>query len=312
MRRLLRRSDDSSLTRPIWIVVIAALLVIDLVVVGWALSATRAAPDVTTAPWTAPPATERSPSPDDATDLSPEGTTQPPESTPAPEESPDIGARLLVAGGDGVLWRAVVGSCEEGGGSVEVSDDAGASWSPAPLEDPQPATVIALVNGPEPAQASVIYGDADCALVAQRTFVDGLDWEESPAVLEATSYVTPDGELVLAGDEVETPCDDPIMARGPSAVLCADGLRVGEDGAWSAPIPGVLAVSPYDEDHVVIARAATAECEGVAVSLVSLASGSDDPIACAEVTTVADVAIGASAATAWTWSGDQVVAVPLT
>lgn len=308
MRRLLDAGDDGPRRRRLLAIAIVALLVIDAVLVGWALLSSRSAPDAggDPAPTSAGPIPEPSLS-------APEATAPPVDSpSPAPDASSSaVGTRLLAVGGQGVLWRATVGSCDAGGGLVQVSLDAGATWGDVVLPSTTLSSVRAIVTGPANAQASVVYTDEACQLAAQRTFDGGGGWQTNPDVLAVTSYLSGDGSIVLAGSQVAAPCDEPRMVRGPSAVLCADGLYVGSAAGWSAPVGEVVAIAPYDEQRVVAASTGDESCAGVSVSFVSIGDGSQSAVACAEVPVGSDVAVGAGGTTAWVWSGDEVVAVSL-
>lgn len=302
MRRLLD-GDDAPRRRRLMALLIVLLVVVDAALVGWALLAARggASSDAQPAPVSLSPA----PSP----------TTETPSPSPDPEPSPTetaaVGTRLLAVGGQGVLWRAELGSCEAGGGLVQVSTDAGATWGDVTPGGPAIAAVRTIITGPSAAQASIVYADEACALTAQRTFDGGGGWQENLAALSVASYVAQDASIVLAGTAAPAPCEDARQVRGPSAVLCADGLYVGSAAGWSQPVQGVVAIAPYDEQRVVAASLDDAECAGVSVSFVSVSDGSRSAVACAEVETGGDVAIGVGGTTAWVWSGDETASVSL-
>ncbi|MEJ1156006.1 hypothetical protein [Microbacterium marmarense] len=228
--------------------------------------------------------------------------------------------------GSGVMWRGIAGECGSVAPVIERSLDDGETWvdvTPTYREIGQLLALESFADG----QAEVIaLVGADCEPQALRTFTQGEFWEPYPEVLASATFISPDasGTVVMAGVEVEAPCDAPhgIRTAGANVVLICDWMAyvgnvelASESGGdeWNAvDAQDVIAITTTT-DSVAVAHL-DESCDGLAVSVINFA---DDALAtassiCAEEADGASPAALAIASPAGDvlWSGDSLVQLP--
>lgn len=277
------------------LIAIVVLLVIDVVLIALALRA-QDAPGTGDA---APSAAATAPA------AEPEATGDQTEPAPSASEPDLIAAegdgRIVAAVDASTAWRGTRGSCAEPG-TFELTTDGGATWAPAGLE--VTGAVLSLQPSDDGRRGLVVLADEQCAPVTYRTFTAGLGWETSP-VAEAASYVTEDGQLVLAGVPAEAPCDAPIAAvgTGGGAVLCDDeALARASSGDWTLLSRGVAAIGPADRG-IALAIARTEECDGLTLGVA--VEGALETV-CSDISSTEPVAVSATAGQLWVWTADTV------
>lgn len=274
------------------VVTILVLIVVDVALIALALrahlpvndAAGSSAPSLVTSPTPTPAPTEPAPT-----------STIP----PAPAESGDRSMLLHAVSRSGA-WRAIQGDCETPG-AIEVTSDAGQSWTPAQLEIEGP--VFALAPDPDGRAGTVVVGDGECQPVALRTFTSGADWEAAPDQAVG-SYITEEGTL-LAGALVDPPCDAPaaLVSTGGGVALCDEtALARLDDGSWTSVAEGVVAIGPSTAG-VAVAMTGPAECDGIAVGTIS---GGVPSITCSDIAADALVAVSVVGSVVWVWSNDEV------
>lgn len=279
---------------------ITALVIADVVLVALALSATRThAPS--SAARVAPPLSIPTLSP------APE-----PEPEPEPAAAPANVAPLSVVLGavdDTVAYRAVTGACPDVAAQVEVTVDAGATWTPVVPADARSIQSIAASSADD---VTIVAADpASCAPSAQRSFVQGADWA---AADDLGSRWHLDGSAVVApGGAASTPCATSIQVAARSAteaaVLCDDATvsATADAGAtWSGPtaVPAAASVTS-GADGYSVAVVDGDGCDGVQVVSLSTDLQTGAPGACV----ASDAGPGATVVSAaggvlWLWSGD--------
>jgi hypothetical protein len=213
---------------------------------------------------TPPPATASTVSPAMTTSTEPAATTKPTSSPtsstatanaspPGADRTDPAAAVLLDMASDGSVIRASRGSCTAGGSAadravVEVSSDAGETWSPVESS----STAVERVAAGRSGKSWFVATDDHCALVEHDSAGGGESWTTSspdgawalPVDAAATSILAPIGDVEIGCTPVSLA---PIGSKG-AVVACADGaLRISTDSGktWTdgARVPGVVGIS---------------------------------------------------------------------
>lgn len=275
---------------------LVVLLVLDLVLVVWAL-------------WPSTPvASPPTPSPTPTTSSS---ATASPASGAA--VSPEPLTRLVVAAGKSAVWAVDVGSCAEPG-VVHVSDDGGKSWK----TNPAPGSVT-RVRPDAASTAFVVGGNRRCEYKLWTTSDGGTDWN-GPRSAAATWGRSPKDARVVQrpGGDAVRPCPgrSPVLdlvAVDPSnaTALCGDGtLRSTTDGGadWSTVLTreGGVALALSSTNKGVVAWL-DAACKGVLLGV--LADGKLGTGRCVDGIEPAagEVAVAIAPSGVWLAAGDAVL-----
>lgn len=312
------RRPQTRVERRIWpVLALAAFLVLDAVLVAWALGAHRAATQ--SEPETVPIV---SPQPGETTSPAPSVS---PSASSAPESEaiePEPSTRVLSALDAEVAWRALTGPCPQTPATPQLTTDGGASWRDTDATAPTGVTSIQriVVEAPDVATMVALRG-TDCAPTLIRTFVGGDNYEEYPDELAAAWFVDPaDRSRVQSPTGTATaPCPSVVSlaARdGASAlVLCGDGsLAATADGgaSWTAavPSPGVQAIGSASAGFIA-AAVGREGCAGIQVLQVDAASAASSATGClpteiAPAEFAGVIAIAEAASTVWLWAGDLI------
>ena len=295
------RTASSSSHRRWAVVGLVLFLIVDALLVAWALSVDRGVPGAPRA--AATPSATPAPAP-----------TAPPEPATAP-------GRLLSVLDEDTAWRSAVGSCPGTPPTLELTTDGGRSWRPSDLAGIADVAAVATVQATSEDVASVVAFDADsCAPVLALSYVAGDDWVTYPDRVAGNWFLDPAKPQVLhtPTGEAPAPCESVVSLAARSATdaaaLCADRTvyRTTDGGAtWSAPagIPGSTAIAA-SEDEYLIAVGGETGCPGVAVTRLP-----DDAPAPATAATCASgtapqagqVALATGGDSAWLWAGDDIV-----
>ena len=282
---------------------LVTLLVLDLVLVVWALW-----PSGTSAPAaSAGPAPSASPSASAAPSASPTASaTTGAASAPTPVE------RVLAAVDDRTAWLATTGTCENPG-TVQVTTDTGATWTGS---DAPGAVTRLRPSGRN--EAFVVGGDGEeCGMRLWTTATAGEEWSDPASASAAWARDADDERRVIRpGDDAVAPCGKAVvldlasLGRDTATVLCGDGrVRTTSDGGDRWPtaftVDGALAFSLLPNGRGAIAAQAD-DCAGTRVS--ALVGGTPEDSICikdAEPTPGA-VSISVTDGAVWLVAGDAV------
>lgn len=312
------RRPQRRVERRFWpVLALVAFLLLDAVLVVWALGAHQAATQSEPAavPIVSPQPTETtSPAPS----ASPSASAPPEPASVSPEPS----ARVLSALNAEIAWRALTGPCPQTAATPQLTTDGGASWRDTDATAPTGVTSLQriVVEAPDVATMVALRG-SDCAPTLIRTFVAGDNYEEYPDELAAAWFIDPaDRSRVQSPTGTATaPCPSVVSlaARdGASAlVLCGDGsLAATADGgaSWTAavPSPGVQAIGSASAGFIA-AAVGREGCAGIQVLQVDAASAASSATGClpteiAPAEFAGAIAIAEAASTVWLWAGDLI------
>ncbi|MFT0848766.1 hypothetical protein VR010_13585 [Actinomycetaceae bacterium L2_0104] len=196
----------------------------------------------------------------------------------SPAEAFSPAPQLIVATGEDSAYRAIAGSCPEGGSSIAVTEDGGATWASFDVGARLGIGAIQSVRPGNTGYASFVGQNlADCSSAsAGQTYTSGNDWEVAAGVLEVSWYIDPTDSQMIMGPEstpVEAPCAlRQLTSNGNDSVagLCTDGRVVSSSDAgasWteSEPIEGIDAMA-FAGDRVLTTALGNPACaEGVAI-----------------------------------------------
>lgn len=151
-------------------------------------------------------------------------------------------SQAIVASDSASAYRTHAGSCPDGGASIDVTSDGGATWDSFDLSSRLGLGNIQSVGTGNSAYAWLIGQSlTDCTMTAAQTYTSGRDWELAPQVLSSEWYVDPTNTKSLTGpggETVEAPCSLGRLTSSADSVagVCTDGRIVisNDDGAsWA-------------------------------------------------------------------------------
>jgi hypothetical protein len=286
-----------SRTRELGVVLVLALLVVDGVLVVMALRNQPEPPTVTVMdpPPVTPtdsPTSERptSPSPASSPTPKPSTTTPTPGPTTEPVESGMPRELPLSVLNEEIAVRGTPGSCAEGGGSVEITEDGGVAWSPISIPDALAVLRVRI----EDDRLWFIGAGSDCAEAFYQRAADSEGWERSGSTGSAWHLLAdPESPEIRAPDEVRTAACQEAAAgvveletalNEPARILCSDGsVHVSRDSAatWTelGLVPGARAMGVADGQPLVAAIGVEG-CDGLAVQ--EPTPEGPTPVGCAE------------------------------
>lgn len=299
------RDSLSSSQRVLVLVGLALFLIVDVILVGLALSANDA------------PTAGRTPRPLVTFNATPQPAPEP--GAPAePTAEPAADGKRFITTVDGqTLWRATAGACGSTPAAVERSVDAGVTWAPLATNTFDLRQVLTLTTGDE-GELEIIGATGDACAVGGFSSTDAGDsWVPDTALAAEVGYVTPDEtSVVVAGQGVGLPCPaidviDATAARTVAACTAVLAEWNAATGSWGAsPYAGVHGLATDGERLMFVARGVPG-CNGLGAlvtngvpapfenaSLVGCADGAD-------VTAPAALAIAGTGA--WLWVGDTVL-----
>ena len=314
MAKPTRHVPRVSSRRRIWVyVAVAAFLLVDILLIAWALTGTRADAKVSAhRPIPTYSATPRTTAP-----------TANPTPTPTASRSTEIvpvpPTRILAAFDGTTAWRAETGACPAVKASPELTTDSGESWKSTDATGPTEVTALQRIKVSGPRVASMIgFSEADCSPQFVKTYVAGDSFKSYPEEVDTSWYVDPADRDTVHGPagEFKAPCDSVIMLAprdaDAAAVLCADGeVFATADAAktWSRPatLAGVINISVAQGGYIA-AAAGRADCAGVQILPLSpeLESGKAGcyPTKASLKSLSGKVALSEADGIIWLWAGD--------
>jgi len=299
------RDSLSSSQRVIVLVGLALFLIVDVILVGLALTANRA------------PTADRTPRPLVTFNSTPQPAPSPGASAEPTDATAVDGKRFITTIDGQTLWRATAGACASASAVVERSVDAGATWAPLATNAFDLRQVLALTTG-EDGELEIIGATGDACAVGGFSSEDAGDtWAPDAALPGEVGYLTPDDNAaVVSGQGVGLPCPavDVLSSTSTRTVAaCAAVLAEWNPaaGTWGAtPYAGVHGLATEGDRLMFVARGVPG-CNGLGAltttgipapfanaSLVGCAEGAD-------VTAPAALAIAGTGA--WLWVGDTVL-----
>jgi hypothetical protein len=298
------RNASPSTARRLALVGLVLFVLLDAVLVAWALSVDRDDPGGARVP-----AASSTPEPAAAPTATP---------TSGPAAAP---ARLLSVLDEDTAWRSEVGNCPDSPPTLELTTDGGRNWRSSDLAGIADVGAVAAVETTTEDVAAVVALDSDsCDPVLALSYVAGDDWVTYPERVAGHWFLNPDSPSVLhtPAGELPAPCATAVSlaSRGESdaAVLCADHTvhrTTDAGGTWSEPVPvaGSVALAA-DEDGYLLATTGQLGCAGVAVASLpdeATAPAADPACASTSAPESGQVALAAGGGSAWLWAGDDVV-----
>lgn len=241
------------------VVALTAFLVVDVLLVAYAINSTRqpvaeGGTTITSAPLTTPRPTSST-------------TTASVSVKAAP-----LTVGLVPVDGDAAL-RFSTGTCKDGGSVLELTSNAGKTWGPKAA----PFDAISRLRVRPNGSAFVVGGNtsADCAPSIRQADAVDADFGDSAEVSDAwyRDLRSPGALGVPAGGSTK-PCGraavvDVVVPETAAVVLCADGRlrtsQTGEQWADGGKVVGALAIGLGPGNGIVAVVPSVGGCEGLAV-----------------------------------------------
>jgi hypothetical protein len=310
MPRPRRHVPRDSSRRRLWIyLAVIAFVIVDVLLISWALGSRTPASSATT--------------PGPIPSFTPQASATP---TPTPTAEPPTVAvpptRILSALDGTTAWRATTGECPAPA-TPEVTTNAGDTWSTTDATAEVQITALQSLTVVSDSLIQLVGLSADdCEPQFARSFVAGQDYSLAPLLLGDQWYVDPANRAVVQtpSGSVDAPCDSVVVlaARTDSeaGVLCSD-TRVfttpdgGDTWGNSVTIRGGVNLAVTEMGYV-ITTVGLPECAGVQLIALSVEPPTAAPTGCLPVdepaeTMQGNVAVSEAAGTFWVWVGDSVM-----
>ncbi len=302
------RDSLSSSQRVLVVVGLVLFLIVDVILVGLALTANRA------------PTADRTPRPLVTFNTTPEPEPAPDASAEPTGDAAADGKRFITTVDGQTLWRATAGACSSTPAVVERSVDAGETWTPLATSAFDLRQVLALTTGDD-GEIEIIGATGEACAVGGFSSSDAGDsWAPDAALPGEISYLTPDdAAIVVSGQGVGLPCPaiDVMSATTDRTVTACTAVLAEWDpttGSWgTTPYAGVHALATEGERLMFVARGVPG-CNGLgalAINGVPAAFASAPLVGCIDGADVsAPAALAISGQGAWLWVGDQLYRSP--
>jgi hypothetical protein len=265
-----------SRARDVGIVLVLALLVVDGVLVVMAFRSRPEPPEVTVASAPSPSTPTATATPTSAPASTPTPTPTPTEEPAEPESARELPLSVLDAS---TAVRGTPGTCADGGGAIEITEDGGATWSA--FEDIPDVSVLRVRITDD--NLWFIGAGRDCTEGYIERSADDEGWEPSTSTGTAWHLLADPGRPdVHAPNRFQrAPCEDSgasiveleSAVGAPARLLCSDGtVHVTADNAatWNelGQVPGAWAMGVADGEPLV-AAADVEGCDGLALQRVT-------------------------------------------
>jgi len=310
------RTDPTATSRRRRLAVVGLIIfvIVDIVLVAWAATASRSPHESSNASSTSSTSSRPTASPTRSVSAKPTPTAT---ATTAPIADAVAPSRLLAVLDNNTAWRAATGACPATPAAMELTTNGGGSWKQSDASGPTGASALIRLTVQSGTQASAIALTAQgCAPEFIRTYVAGDNWATYADQLPGAWYANPGekGKVHSPAGDVAAPCASVVgLAVGAgtnAAVLCAnhDVYRTADNGAtWGSPqnVSAAVAIAALDSGYVV-AGVGTPGCAGTSVAGMDAGTGGANNLACVGSTKSAPgtVAISAGTGSLWLWAGD--------
>jgi hypothetical protein len=304
-----RRFDphDTSRRRPWIYAAVLVFLLVDVLLIAWALGSNSPATSATTT----------GPIPSFTPQIS--ATPTPTAKVPTVAVPP---TRILSALDATTAWRASTGECRAPA-TPEVTTNAGNTWSATDATAEVQITALQSLTVISDSLIQLVGLSADdCAPQFARSFVAGEDYSLAPNLLGDQWYVDPADRAVVhtPSGMMDAPCDSVVALAArtdtQAGVVCSD-TRVFTTPDWgstwsnSVTIRGAVNLAVTEMGYV-IATVGLPECAGVQLIALSVEPPTATPTGCLPVdepaeTMQGNIAIAEAAGTFWVWAGDSVM-----
>ena len=294
---------------------LAAFLVLDVIMVGWAVASHSASQSQKSAP--AKTTEQKTPAPAASTSPSPSSS---PAATTAAQPDAISPTRVLAALNGNLAWRSSAGVCPDSPPTPELTTDGGATWKPSNVNAPTATAAILTMHalGTELATMVALGGD-NCEPQFVQTYVGGDNWAVYPDRIGGAWYVNPANRASVhtpRGDRV-APCplvvDLASRDDSSAALLCSDHnvFRTADAGStWSAAtlVPGAVVLAASGDGYT-IAATDQPPCAGVAINTVAAGASPVTTAGCATTPApgAGDIALSEGGGTLWLWADDTLV-----
>ena len=305
-----RKRRGSPARRPLLIAGLAAFVIVDAALVGYAVLGPDFIPDDETPALAVP--TAEAPGPEQG-------------ATPAPQETGPVDLAVptsFMSAIDGTTaYRTVAGSCEPTSVPVlEKTVDGGDTWTSATV-----TTDLRSVFRLQAVDASYAFlagqGGAACSVGVTATYTSGAGFQAYPDRVASTWYVDPVVNSVVhtpTGDQA-APCPVAVLAASndsTAAVLCTDRtLHQSADGGitWDGGVvvSGAASLTTTSRGFAVAVLGAE-NCDGVQVTSLALGSASLQALGCAPASSAGDflptdVVLASGSGALWVKAQDTVL-----
>jgi hypothetical protein len=289
------------------VVAIVAFLVLDAVLVYFALTSTGPVEE----PARAGRAPTSAPSPS-AEGADPAAEEEEPAEPVAALVVPAL-SRLLAPASDSVAWRALTQACDSPV-TVQRTEDSGVTWVDQPVAAEEARAVLALRALDEFSLRAVTGAGESCEAQSVESFSSGEFW--APATVAAASWFhspTDPAAIVGQGGAVESPCAgvSALAAVSPTeaAVSCTDGalfLTVDAGASWTDAEAGdgVVAVAANASGYTV-AKTGVDGCDGLQIA--RLVSDGPSPLSCVPAEAGTSVVMSSAEDALWLWAGEDLL-----
>jgi hypothetical protein len=296
---------DTSRRRPWIYAAVLAFLLVDALLIAWALGFHTSATSA------------KSPGPNPSFTPQTRATPTPTAKIPTVALPP---TRILSALDATTAWRATTGECRAPA-TPEVTTNAGDTWSTTDATAEVQITALQSLTVVSDSLIQLVGLSADdCAPQFARSFVAGEDYSLAPNLLGDQWYLDPADRAVVhtPAGTTDAPCDSVVALASrtdtEAGVLCSD-TRVfttpDGGGTWSnsVTIRGAVNLAVTEMGYV-IATVGLPECAGVQLIALSVEPPTAIPTGCLPVyepaeTMQGNVALTEAAGTLWVWAGDS-------
>ena len=306
---------DGSTRRVLTYVGVSIFVLVDILLIGWAVTSARSVPTSNVVAGPIPIATN-TPTSESTLEVTPTSAASSALASVAP-------TRILSALDAENAWRAQTGSCPATSANPEYTTDGGLAWTATDATSATEVTALQSIIVEDDGIAAMIGLSAvGCRPAFIKTFVFGANFREYPDQIEDTWYFDPAeaSTLFTPRGEVQSPCTTitSLAARdsNQAAVLCADQTlfiteTTGEAWSEALAVPNAAGLSASAAGYR-LATVGSDECAGVQLRTIAVPSMTIATTGCLELDTSPEslmgfVSVSEADGVVWVWAGDTLV-----